>query len=87
MPTSGGVKTRGRVAALLELGSGFDPEFTGRERLHERALRQQRQVDERFDEIAAFADIGEFIEQPVKTYSSGLFVWRRLRSTSFPSPK
>lgn len=74
-PTSGSVKVNGRVAALLELGSGFNPEFTGRENvyLNGAVLGLSRQeIDSRFDAIAAFADIGSFIEQPVKTYSSGM---------------
>jgi lipopolysaccharide transport system ATP-binding protein len=76
-PTSGSVETRGRVAALLELGSGFNPEFTGRENVYMNAAvigLSKEDVDERFDDIAAFADIGQFIEQPVKTYSSGMYV-------------
>ena len=66
---------RGRVAALLELGSGFNPEFTGRENVFLNGAIlgiPRRQMRERFDEIAAFADIGQFIDQPVKTYSSGM---------------
>jgi lipopolysaccharide transport system ATP-binding protein len=76
-PTEGEVRTVGRVAALLELGSGFNPEFTGRENVYTNGAilgLSRRQVDERFDDIAAFADIGEFLEQPVKTYSSGMLV-------------
>lgn len=76
-PTTGSVTTHGRIAALLELGAGFNPEFTGRENvyLNGTILGMTRQdIDDRFDEIAAFADIGDFIEQPVKTYSSGMFV-------------
>ncbi len=76
-PTDGTVETRGRIAALLELGSGFNPEFTGRENVYLNAAvlgLSKDEVDARFDAIAAFADIGEFIEQPVKTYSSGMFV-------------
>ena len=76
-PTSGSVETRGRIAALLELGSGFNPEFTGRENVYMNAAvlgLSREEVDERFDDIAAFADIGQFIEQPVKTYSSGMVV-------------
>lgn len=75
--SSGEVAVRGRVAALLELGAGFSPEFTGRENVYLNATvlgLTRKQVDERFDAIAAFADIGEFIEQPVKTYSSGMYV-------------
>lgn len=76
-PTSGSVETRGRVAALLELGSGFNPEFTGRENVYMNAAvlgLSKEEIDQRFDEIIAFADIGDFIEQPVRTYSSGMSV-------------
>ncbi|MDO9102264.1 MAG: ABC transporter ATP-binding protein [Candidatus Nitrotoga sp.] len=76
-PTRGTIQTNGRIAALLELGSGFNPEFTGRENVYMNATLLglgQEQIDARFDDIAAFADIGNFIEQPVKTYSSGMFV-------------
>jgi lipopolysaccharide transport system ATP-binding protein len=76
-PTSGSIKTHGRIAALLELGAGFNPEFTGRENVHMNAavlgLRTD-EIDRRFNDIVAFADIGDFIEQPVKTYSSGMMV-------------
>lgn len=76
-PTTGTVDVRGRVAALLELGSGFASEFTGRENVYMQGALlglSRGQVTERFEEITRFADIGEFIEQPVKTYSSGMFV-------------
>lgn len=76
-PTSGEVETRGRIAAMLELGSGFNPEFTGRENVYLNATvlgLTQQEIDERFDHIAAFADIGEFMDQPIKTYSSGMTV-------------
>jgi lipopolysaccharide transport system ATP-binding protein len=76
-PTSGKVTTNGRIAALLELGSGFNPEFTGRENVYLNSAilgLSKEEVDARFDDIAAFADIGEFIEQPVKMYSSGMYV-------------
>jgi len=76
-PTSGSVETRGRIAALLELGSGFNPEFTGRENVYMNASvlgLSNEEIDARFDDIAAFADIGQFIEQSVKTYSSGMYV-------------
>ena len=76
-PTSGTVQTYGRVAALLELGSGFNPEFTGRENVYLNAAvlgLSKEEVDARFDQIVAFADIGQFIEQPVNTYSSGMML-------------
>lgn len=76
-PTSGSVVTKGRITALLELGSGFNPEFTGRENILLNAQilgLTSEQALQRFDEIAAFADIGDFIEQPVKTYSSGMLM-------------
>lgn len=76
-PTNGSIRIRGKVAALLELGSGFNPEFTGRENVHMNAallgLRSD-QIEARFDDIVAFADIGDHIEQAVKTYSSGMLV-------------
>lgn len=76
-PTFGKVQANGVLAALLELGSGFNPEFTGRENiyLNGNILGLSRsEMDARFDEIAAFADIGEHLDQPVKTYSSGMAV-------------
>lgn len=76
-PTSGSVKINGRIAALLELGAGFNPEFTGRENVYFQGMLMgisREQMDRRFDEIAAFADIGEFMDEPVRTYSSGMFV-------------
>jgi lipopolysaccharide transport system ATP-binding protein len=76
-PTSGSIQTNGRIAALLELGSGFNPEFTGRENVYMNGAvlgLSKDEIDARFGDIAAFADIGDFIEQPVKTYSSGMMV-------------
>jgi lipopolysaccharide transport system ATP-binding protein len=76
-PTSGEVDVNGRVAALLELGAGFSPDFTGRENVYMNAAIlgfSKAQVDAKFQEIVEFAEIGEFMEQPVKTYSSGMFV-------------
>ncbi|MDG2045643.1 MAG: ABC transporter ATP-binding protein [Halioglobus sp.] len=77
IPTSGNIRTDGRVAALLELGSGFDPEFTGRQNVYMNASilgLTTQEVDERFDAIASFADIGDFLDQPVRAYSSGMMV-------------
>lgn len=76
-PTSGSIVTNGRIAALLELGSGFNPDFTGRENVYLNASilgLSKEETDLRFADIAAFADIGDFIEQPVKSYSSGMMV-------------
>lgn len=76
-PTAGEVLFNGRISALLELGSGFNPEFTGRENIYFQGAVtgfSKHQVDERITDIIAFADIGEFIDQPVRTYSSGMFV-------------
>ena len=76
-PTTGTIDTHGRIAALLELGSGFNPDFTGRENVQLNAMlagMSREQVESSFDDIAAFADIGEYIDQPVKTYSSGMLV-------------
>ena len=76
-PSCGEVRTQGRIAALLELGAGFNPEFSGRDNVYMNAALlglSDAQIAERFDSIAAFADIGDFIDQPVKTYSSGMYV-------------
>lgn len=76
-PTSGRVVCDGRVAALLELGSGFNPEFTGRENVYLNGAilgLSREQIDTRYQDILRFADIGEFIDQPVKTYSSGMML-------------
>ncbi|MDJ0390562.1 ABC transporter ATP-binding protein [Roseomonas sp. E05] len=76
LPTTGSMEIEGRVGALLELGAGFNPEFTGRENVYMSAQilgLARQEVDARFDTIAAFADIGDFIDQPVKLYSSGMY--------------
>ena len=76
-PTGGQLEVNGRIAALLELGAGFNPEFSGRDNVRINAAilgLTPAQIDERFDDMLAFADIGDFIDQPVKTYSSGMYV-------------
>jgi len=76
-PTSGTTTIHGRIAALLELGSGFNPEFSGRENVYMNGAvlgLSREEINQRFDAIAAFADIGDFIDQSVKTYSSGMSV-------------
>jgi lipopolysaccharide transport system ATP-binding protein len=76
-PTQGNVEIKGRVAALLELGSGFNPDFTGRENVYMNASvlgLSNAEIDARLDDIITFADIGDFLDQPVKTYSSGMYV-------------
>ncbi|MCW5198366.1 ABC transporter ATP-binding protein, partial [Desulfobulbus sp. F3] len=76
-PSSGTVQVNGRISALLELGAGFNPEFTGRENVYLNTAIQgisEEDTDARFQRIAEFADIGEFIDRPVKTYSSGMYI-------------
>lgn len=76
-PTGGEVRVNGRVAALLELGAGFNPEFTGRENVYMNAALfglSTAEIDGRYDEIVKFSELSEFIDQPVKTYSNGMFV-------------
>ena len=76
-PTSGNISVRGRVGALLELGAGFNPEFTGRENIYINGIflkLSAKEIDAKLSAIEAFAEIGEFIDQPVKMYSSGMFV-------------
>lgn len=75
-PTVGSVQVQGRIAALLELGAGFNPEFTGRDNVFLSASilgLSQEQIAERYDKIEEFAGIGDFIDQPVKVYSSGMY--------------
>lgn len=76
-PTSGRIEARGRIAALLELGAGFHPDFTGRDNVYTNAAIlgfSEREIDAKFDEIVEFAGLADFIDQPVKTYSSGMYV-------------
>lgn len=76
-PTLGEIQVEGRITALLELGAGFNPEFTGQENVYLNAALlglSKQEIDARYNEILEFADIGEFINQPVKTYSSGMYV-------------
>jgi len=76
-PTSGTVEVHGRVSALLELGAGFNPEFSGRDNVYLNGSimgLSTRQIDQRYSDITGFAEIGDFIDQPVKTYSSGMVV-------------
>ncbi|WP_343578043.1 ABC transporter ATP-binding protein [Pseudomonas sp.] len=88
--TSGMSVTNGRIAALLELGAGFNPEFTGRDNVFlagSIAGISQDEMRKRFSDIEAFADIGEFIDQPVKTYSSGMFVRLAFSTAIHTSPE
>lgn len=88
-PTGGRVRINGRVAALLELGAGFNPEFSGRDNVFLSggiAGFSQKEMRERFASIEAFADIGGFIDQPVKTYSSGMFVRLAFATAIHTSP-
>jgi lipopolysaccharide transport system ATP-binding protein len=76
-PTSGKAQVNGRVAALIELGAGFHPEITGRENIYINGIMlglTRREVEQRFDRIVEFSGISEFLDQPVKTYSSGMYV-------------
>ena len=76
-PSAGQVAVRGRIAALLELGAGFNPDFTGRENIYLNASilgLSKAEIDERYDAIVDFSGISDFIHQPVKTYSSGMYV-------------
>lgn len=76
-PTQGSIETRGKIVALLELGTGFNPEFTGKENVYFNASimgLSKEEIDAKYEAIIAFADIGDFINQPVQRYSSGMYV-------------
>jgi lipopolysaccharide transport system ATP-binding protein len=88
-PTEGEIRVEGRVAALLELGAGFNPDFSGLENVYLNAALMglsRAEVDARIDRILAFADIGDFVHQPVKTYSSGMFVRLAFATATSVSP-
>src|SRR6516225_9172718 len=76
-PTSGTVRVEGRISALIELGAGFHPEISGRENVYINGIMlglSKRQIQDRFDEIVEFAELKDFIDAPVKTYSSGMYM-------------
>ena len=76
-PTSGTIKTKGKLTSLLELGAGFHPDFTGRENIYFNASifgLTAKEIDDRVQEIIDFSELGEFIEAPVRTYSSGMYM-------------
>src|SRR3990167_9447680 len=76
-PTRGRVRARGRIAALLSLGAGFNPEFTGRENVYlngEIMGLSRAEIERNFPQIERFAEIGEFLDRPVKTYSTGMYL-------------
>ena len=83
-PTTGQVDVEGKISALLELGAGFNMDYTGIENIYMNGTMMgysRKEMDEKLQDILDFADIGDFVYQPVKTYSSGMFVRLRLRST------
>ena len=88
-PTSGTVEVQGRIASLLELGAGFNPDMTGIENIFMNGMlmgRSRKEMERLLSDIVAFADIGDFIEQPVKTYSSGMFARLAFSVNAFVEP-
>ncbi|WP_342574954.1 ABC transporter ATP-binding protein [Solibacillus sp. FSL K6-1781] len=88
-PSQGKIKVNGRVSALLELGAGFNPEFTGRENVYLNGAilgLSKNEIDKKFNDILEFSEIGEFIDRPVKTYSSGMFVRLAFSVAAFVDP-
>ena len=76
-PTSGSIKVKGKLASLLELGAGFHPDFSGRENIYFNASifgLTKAEIDSRLDDIIAFSELGDFIDTPVRTYSSGMYM-------------
>ena len=76
-PTSGSIKVKGKLASLLELGAGFHPDFSGRENIYFNASifgLTKAEIDSRLDDIIAFSELGSFIDTPVRTYSSGMYM-------------
>ena len=76
-PTSGEIKTEGKIASLLELGAGFHPDFTGRENIYFNAAvfgMTHKEIENRIDSIIEFSELGEFIDEPIRTYSSGMYM-------------
>lgn len=88
-PTGGSIEVHGRIASLLELGAGFNPELTGVENIYMNGLlmgQSRAAMDSKIDDIISFADIGEFVSQPVKTYSSGMFARLAFAVNAFVEP-
>ena len=88
-PTSGTLQVNGKIASLLELGAGFNPDMTGIENIYMNGLlmgHSREAMDEKVDDIVSFADIGDFIKQPVKTYSSGMFARLAFAVNAFVEP-
>lgn len=88
-PSSGTLEVKGKIASLLELGAGFNPEMTGVENIYMNGLlmgHTHEEMDNKVDDIISFADIGEFINQPVKTYSSGMFARLAFAVNAFVEP-